>query len=222
VRFVHVRLAASAEALPRLADFYARELALGGAPFRVGETTIEFVPCTREAFYHYAFLVPGDRFVAAVDWAGERVDLLPGQRGNVVFDFDFWSARACYFHDPAGNIVELIGHRGVGEAGAEGGFRPDELLGLSELGLVGDPPAMAAELERLGLGVWSGSVEEPGSLAFVGERARTLILASAGRGWLPTGRPAEPHPVEATVAAPVTGEVGLEGWLYRIRSALPG
>ena len=34
------------------------------------------------------------------------------------------------------------------------------------------------------------------SLGFVGEKGRTLILAPPGRGWLPTGRPAEAHPVE--------------------------
>ena len=220
VRFVHVRLAAGAEVLPRLVGFYGRDLGLGPAPFIVGETTIEFVPGPGEPFYHYALLVPGDRFDAAREWAGDRVDLLPGQSGNVVFAFDFWGAQACYFHDPAGNIVELIAHEGVGEAGAEGSFRLEELLGLSELGLVGDLPAMAAELAGLGLEVWSGAVTEPGSLAFVGAKARTLILAAPGRGWLPTGQPAEQHPVEAAVAASVAGEVELEGSLYRIGSAL--
>ena len=38
-------------------------------------------------------------------------------------------------------------------------------------------------------------------LAFVGEKARTLILCRAGRPWLPTGRPAEAHPVEVVLVA---------------------
>jgi hypothetical protein len=218
VRFVHVRLAASAEALPRLAGFYERDMGLGPAPFRMGETALEFAPGDGEPVYHYALLVPGDRFEAALAWIGERVEPLPGSAGNVVFDFEFWSAQACYFHDPAGNIVELIAHGGVGEAGAAGPFRPEELLGLSELGLVGDSPAMAAGLERLGLAVWSGSVEEPGSLAFAGTKARTLILAQPGRGWLPTGRAAEQHPAEITVAGAGEGSVVLAGGTYRIRS----
>src|SRR5204862_277014 len=83
--------------------------------------------------------------------------------------------------------------------GAPGEFRADEMVGLSELGLVGDPPAMAARLAEVGLDVWDGTVDEPGALAFVGARARTLILAPPGRGWLPTGRPAEPHPVDLVV-----------------------
>ena len=51
---------------------------------------------------------------------------------------------------------------------------------------------------------------------FVGEKARTLILAPPGRGWLPTGRPAEPHPVEARLSGSPKGEAGLEGGRYRI------
>jgi hypothetical protein len=201
VRFEHVTLATSAN----VDDFYARVLGLGPAPFRIGETTLDFTPAEGEPFYHYALLVPGDRFAAALAWARERVVLLPGQEGNDVFDFGFWDALACYFHDPAGNIVELIAHRGVGESGADGPFAASELLGLSELGLVGDPPELAAALEPLGAELWSGSLE-PGALAFAGERARTLILAPQGRGWLPTGRPAEAHPVDAVVQ---TGRAGV-------------
>ena len=50
----------------------------------------------------------------------------------------------------------------------------------------------------------------------IGERGRTLILAPPGRGWMPTGRPAERHPVEAELSGTVDGEVELEGGLYRV------
>ena len=213
MRFVHVELAAPASA--RLDEFYGGVLGVDGA---IGETTLEFAPGPGEPFYHFALLVPGDRFDAAVSWARERVELLPGAAGNEVFDFDFWDAQACYFRDPAGNVVELIAHRGVEESGAAGRFGAAELLGLSELGLVGDRVAMAGGLERIGVEVWSGTVAEPDRLAFAGERARTLILTPPGRGWLPTGRPSEPHPVRATLAG-VDGEVELEDGLYRLRSA---
>jgi hypothetical protein len=211
VRFQQVTLATSAA----VDGFYADALGLGPAPFAIGETALEFAPAGGEPFYHLALLVPGDRFAAALAWAQQRVELLPGPAGGEVFDFGFWDAHACYFHDPAGNIVELIAHRGVGESGADGSFAASELIGLSELGLVGDPAALAAALEPLGIAVWSGSLE-PGSLAFAGERARTLILAPPGRGWLPTGRPAAAHPVEVVVATGRPGELELDG--IRIRA----
>ena len=79
---------------------------------------------------------------------------------------------------------------------------------------------MAAPLaQQLGLELWDGTVDEPGRLAFVGERARTLILSPPGRGWLPTRRAAEPHPVDALLAGRPEGEVELEGARYRIRTA---
>ena len=195
------RLGAPSKLLAALDEFYA--------PF--GPTGLEFVAAAGEPFYHFAFLVPGDRFDAAFDWAHARYGLFPRQDGELVFDFSFWDALACYFEDPAGSIVELIAHRGLEENGGSGPFSGDELLGLSEVGLVGDVPAMARALEELDLRVWSGSADDPGGLAFVGEKARTLILCPVGRGWLPIDRRAEPHPVDVTLSGTPEGTVALNG-----------
>jgi hypothetical protein len=197
VEFLQVRLRAAAELLGALDEFYAD----------FGSTGLEFVEGEGEPFYHVAFLVPGDRFDAAFQWVQARCELLPRPgSGELVFDFSFWDALACYFRDPAGSIVELIAHHGIGESGATGPFSGDELLGLSEVGLVGDLQAMARDLDQLGLQVWSGSVDQPDGLAFVGEKARTLILCPVGRGWGPIGRQAEPHPVDALLSGSVDGE----------------
>jgi hypothetical protein len=194
MRFVEVTLAAPAG----LADFYGETFGLPVADgaVRVGETTLRFEPADDEPFYHFALLVPGDRFDAALAWAGEHVELL-----GDVFDFDNWDALAVYFHDPAGNIVELIAHHGLDENGRKGPFATEELVGLSELGIVGDRTALLSDLEDRGLELWSGTIDDPDTLGFVGEKGRTAILAPAGRGWLPTGRPAEPHPVDFVLAA---------------------
>jgi catechol 2,3-dioxygenase-like lactoylglutathione lyase family enzyme len=224
MRFVHVRLQAPEHRVSELARFYGTELGLrptsftAPAVFQIGETAFELSPGVGGPFYHFALLVPGNRFEAALAWARSHVRLLTDPRsGDVAFDFDFWDAKACYFQDPAGNIVELIAHRGVAETGADGDFQAAELAGLSELGLVGDLQAMAGSLAGLGLDVWDGSVDPPGGLAFVGERARTLILAPIGRGWLPIGRAAEVHDVEVLVSGEPRGEVLLEGGRYRVR-----
>lgn len=195
MRFLRVSLNAPSD----LPDFYSRQLGIDLSQ-PVGETTLEFVPAAGQPFYHFAFLVPGDRFDAALEWARERTDLLADETGEIVFDFDNWDATACYFLDPAGNIVELAAHRGIDENDRDGDFSSAEFAGLSELGLVGDKKAMAAELATVGLQMWNGSLEEPERLAFVGERGRTFILAPPGRNWFPTGRAAEIHPVEAVFA----------------------
>jgi catechol 2,3-dioxygenase-like lactoylglutathione lyase family enzyme len=192
VRLTDVTLAGP----PGLPAFYGDVLGLplDGDAIRIGETVLRFAPRDGEPFYHFALLVPGDRFDAALAWARQRVELL-----GDVFDFDTWDAEAVYFHDPAGSIVELVAHHELEHDGRAGDFSAGELVGFSELGIVGDPRKLLPGLEEVGLELWDGTVDEPDRLAFVGERARTLILAPPGRGWLPTGRPAEPHPIELTL-----------------------
>jgi hypothetical protein len=194
LQFVHVRLGGP----PSLQSFY-RDV--------VPVAELEFGEMEGAPFYHFALLVPGDRFDAADTWASRELDVV-----GDVFEFADWKARARYFHDPAGNIVELIAHAGVGEGGRIGAFSPDELLGVSELGLVGDVAPLVDGLAAIGLHRWDGE-----ELAFVGERACTLIAAAAGRGWLPTGRPAEPHPVEVVIDG-ATGDAVLDG-RYAVRCA---
>jgi catechol 2,3-dioxygenase-like lactoylglutathione lyase family enzyme len=222
VFFRHVRLRATAHALGELEAFYGNRLGLPG--LRIGETQLELALGEGEPFYHFAFLVPGNRFDAALDWIGGLAELLPDpETGDVVFDFQSWDGQACYFHDPAGNIVELTAHRAIGAADATdatGPFSGSELLGFSELGLVGDRATMAGILRfALNMPLWQGTVEDEDRLAFVGEKGRTLILAPVGRGWLPTGRLAERHPVEAVLTGPPSREAVLEDGLYRISRA---
>jgi hypothetical protein len=164
--------------------------------------------------------VPGDRFDQALEWARARVELLTGgDIDDVVFPLDNWDALACYLHDPAGNIVELIAHHEVAHANSTGPFHASELIGLSELGLVGDTATMARRLsDQLGLEVWDGSVSEPPGVAFIGQKARTLIVVPPGRGWLPTRRPAEAHGLDVLLSGAQPGELDLERSRYRIRS----
>ena len=197
MRFLRVRLRAPERLLPELREFYAR--------LNTGETELEFTAGDGEPFYHFAFLVPPARFDGLL--ASTPDPLRDRETGELVFDFEAWDAKAFYFHDPAGNIVEAIALEGI----------EDE--GLSELGLVGEPKALAAPLRDLGLELWDGTLDEEGRLAFLGERGRTLILAPEGRGWLPTGRPAEPHPVEAVLSGPPSGRVELADGLYVIERA---
>jgi catechol 2,3-dioxygenase-like lactoylglutathione lyase family enzyme len=227
MRFLHVRLHAPARSLPALADFYGGRLGIdlveeaeGTVAVRLGETRLDFVASDARPFYHFALLAPGNRFGEVLDWARGHMELLPDRTsGNVVFDFTSWRAQACYFHDPAGNIVELISHRGVGEATRRGSFGGEELLGLSELGLVGPTAEMASRLRReIGLEPWDGTVAAEGGLAFVGEPARTLILSAVGRPWLPTGRPAEAHPIEIVLSGPPAAGATIDS-IYRIRRA---
>jgi hypothetical protein len=56
-----------------------------------------------------------------------------------------------------------------------------------------------------------------GRLAFMGGRDGVLILCPVGRGWLPTGRPAEVLPVDVTVAGGGEAEIALPGTPHQVR-----
>jgi catechol 2,3-dioxygenase-like lactoylglutathione lyase family enzyme len=215
LRIARAELAAPREGMAALAEFYGGALALAcrqeadALVVASGPADLALVAGDGAPFHHFALLVPGDRFDAALDWLGAATSVLDTR------PFDFWDARAAYVHDPAGNIVELIAHRGEAENGSTGAFSGAELAGISEVGIVGPGLAeAAAALEReLGLELWSGRVDDDATgLGFVGRKAHTLILAGPGRGWLPTGRPAEVHPVAVTFAGgDRTGQLALPG-----------
>lgn len=216
MRFAEVTLSVPAGRLEDLEVFYGG--LLGGVDrageavtAHVGESRLVLLAGPGEPFFHVALLVPGDRFAAASRWIAAETALLPDSNtGEIVFDFPDWDATALYFHDPAGNIMELIAHRGLDENGRDGAFSADELVGVSEVGVVCEPAHVAGELRsRLGLDVWDGTVARAGRLAFVGERGRTLILGAPGRGWIPTGRPSEVHPLDVTLAGTAAGELAL-------------
>jgi hypothetical protein len=230
--FLGVRLALPAHAAADMSRFYCDHLGfLHTEPsntedliaIRIGKTALRFTAAASgsEPFYHFALLAPGDRFEAALAWLAERSELLPDpDTGDIVFDFDNCGALACYCLDPVGNILEVIAHRGLGEKGSGGAFRTSEFLGLSEVGLVvPNKPDAASQLTReTDLQVWDGDLDDSERLVFLGERGRTLILSPAGRGWLPTGRLAEPHPVEVVVAGSRPGVVYVPGTKHRIES----
>ena len=209
-RITSATLAVAAGGLDSVERFYCDELGISGnrdaAELRleVGAAVLTFAAASEdEPFYHFALLVPGNRFEAAREWLAAGTALLAHpETGMTTFDFDFWDATACYAHDPAGNIVELIAHSGLEDSTEAGDFRAAELRGISEVGFVTDD--LLAALERLragGLKLWYGEVDRHEGLGFVGRKAHTLILVPTGRPWLPTGRPAESHPVEVAIGA---------------------
>jgi hypothetical protein len=217
VRITELELVTSARAYTEVTSFYVDDLQFEGTSegaIRIGESRLLFSQAEQdlEPFYHFACLVPGDRFTPALEWLRTKTSLLPDpETGSEVFDFDNWGALACYFHDPAGNIVEFIAHHGVEETSRVGPFKPSEVVGFSEVGLVClDKRLTAKALEdRLGVTMWDGSVEDPQRIAFVGERARTLILCPSARPWLPTDRAAEIHLTRVVLDGVASGELQL-------------
>jgi catechol 2,3-dioxygenase-like lactoylglutathione lyase family enzyme len=210
IEIAELALEAPAHLLGELASFYGGALGLpieleGQLRVRVGATSVIVAPAPAgdAPFYHIALRVPDGRFGAALDWLAARAEVLTDpDSDDREFAFVDDDSLACYFHDPAGTIVELISYGGLDPGFGRGAFAPGELLGRAEVGVVVADTRGAADAlrTRLGLEVWAGVVGEPDRLAFVGRRGASLILAPQGRGWLPLRRPAVAAPLSVLVA----------------------
>ena len=116
--------------------------------------------------------------------------------------FEMWRARAAYYFDPVGNLVELIARERA--PGAE------LLIEVSEVGLpVADVGAAVEHLEsELGLPHFSGDRE---SFSAVGDDHGLFILVPVGRAWLFTDRPAGDAPVSVTIEGAAARELQVPG-----------
>lgn len=149
--------------------------------------------------YHFAFNIPENQIAEAESWLEERLELLPFHDRNRV-DFPDWNAHALYFHDPAGNIVELIARHDLPNAQSED-FGPEAFLNISEVGLAVQSTLSFASGIRgaFDIKVWERSKIAP-SFAALGTGERLLIVSRMHRNWLPTAIPALPWPLEIVFA----------------------
>ena len=206
----------------RLARFHAETLGLpvrradDGWAVAIGSTILRLrraAPASHP-FYHLAFAVPENRIEAARDWLVDRGVEPIAVDGDPVVDFPAWNAHAVYFHDPAGSVLELIARHDLPNAD-DGPFGPDRLLRIDEVGLpTTDVAALVAELgDRLGARPYGS-----GSSVFqaVGDAPGLAIVVADGRGWFPTGRPAERHPVAVTLHGAAEAAFGLPGGPYTV------
>ncbi len=104
--------------------------------------------------------------------------------GRDEFGSESWDAQQVYFHDPAGNIMELIARQTLPND-VPGAFGPDDLLCMSEIGLpVDDVPAGATALTAtLGIAHYK---EHSDAFAPLGDHHGLFIVVAVGRPWQPT------------------------------------
>ena len=196
--------------LPQQQDFYTQ---LFGVPpltatpkrlsFQVGRSRLTFAhtPATLPSGYHFAFDIPENRFEDAKVWLSRRVPLMKDKDGSDEFYSESWDAHMLYFHDAAGNVVELVARHTLGAAD-DLPFGGQSLLNISEVGIAAeDVAAQVAHLRALTGATpyrWSGNP----AFAPVGDEHGLLIVVQRGRTWFPTEDEAADHlPVKVRVMA---------------------
>jgi catechol-2,3-dioxygenase len=148
--------------------------------------------------YHLAFNIPENQFAESKAWLSKRTPLHRGPSGEDEFHFEGWNANACYFFDPAGNVLEFIARHTLANASSRP-FDGSHILAVSEV----SAPArnildLAGRLTaELGVDVYG---EGSDSFAAVGDDHGLFIVVPNGREWFPnTGILAAPLPAWVTV-----------------------
>jgi catechol-2,3-dioxygenase len=120
-----------------------------------GETRLTFAasPDTadgRAPFYHFAFNIPENKIVKALEWQRARTPMLAIPERNraagfpsEVVDYRHWNAHSIFFLDPAGNVVEYIARHDL-KNGDSHPFGWSDLLYVSEIAVVVDDVTTAA------------------------------------------------------------------------------
>ena len=197
----------------------------GGIEIRLMHSIIRFTLASDGADprYHFAINIPPGSIEPAAAWIEERHQLLAFhgdpdvEEGATIVQTDR-GASTLYFLDAAGNVVELIANHHL-DAGRAGPFDAGCLLEIAEIGLATADPAgtRAAIQEALSADVlWGG---RPGwQLTAIGDDHGVVIVAPAGRGWIPVGLPAQPHPTSIVAEGPGPRELTLSEGPYSIRA----
>ena len=114
-----------------------------------GESTITFVTSEdtvggRAPFYHFAFNIPENKILKALEWQKARTPILAIPERNraegfppEVVDYRHWNAHSVFFLDPAGNVVEYIARHDL-KNGDTNAFSWADILYVSEIGLIVD------------------------------------------------------------------------------------
>lgn len=150
--------------------------------------------------YHFAFSIPWNQVQEALAWTEERIPLLELEPGQHLADFRNWKAKAFYFMDPAGNIVECIAREPL-NIRSELPFSGASFASVSEIGIVTDDVTLACrQLNEL----WSVPLfdRQPPTPNFAasGDDHGLFIVVKEGRNWYPTQQPAIKAPLTAVYA----------------------
>lgn len=217
-----LRLHLQGTSLPEMKRFYGEVLGFavegGEATLRVeaGGTRLRFDPAVSGApHYHIAWAIPEHKFALAKAWLAARTPLLKTPEGRDEFRFRGVNRTACYFADPAGNVLELIARHNLKDA-AKGPFTLRDILYVNHVGLVVDDMQAAIDEIRAGLDLELRREPAP-NFAQLGDEHRHVVLVTRQRLWLPEWRQAaDVYPVEAVLHGAAPRTLTFARYPYRI------
>lgn len=162
--------------------------------FLAGQSTLTFIKSNKlKPKYHFAFNIPRNKLDEAIIWTSAKLDLIKNADNEIVSNFESWNAKAIYFYDNNGNILEFIARFDLDNA-ADEAFDISSIQSISEIGIVTDAPIKLADklVKEKNLYFFAkGSKSE--KFVTLGSDNGLIIIVETNRKWYPTEQEAEKH-----------------------------
>lgn len=160
--------------------------------FLAGQSILTFIKSAElNPKYHFAFNIPCNKLEEAIDWTSENLELLENPDGGIVAHFDNWNAKAIYFYDNNGNIVEFIARYNLHNE-SNNRFESSSILSISEIGIVTDFPLKKADelIKKYNLSYFDKGFKTD-MFTTLGDDNGLFIIVQTKRNWYPTNLKAE-------------------------------
>lgn len=168
--------------------------------FVAGQTILSFIKSNQlKPTYHFAFNIPCNQLSEALNWAASKFGLIRITGDEVVANFDSWNAKAFYFLDNNGNILEFIVRFDLNNQSSQA-FSSASIQSISEIGIVTDDPIQLADelVTQHHLPLFKKG-SRTAQFVTLGDDNGLLIIVSTNRNWYPTEYPAAKHYTKITM-----------------------
>ncbi len=189
--------------LENTAAFYAESLGLpvieketDSLKIKIGYSTLTFKrSINRQPVYHIAFNIPENTLEEALIWVSSKTTIIPATADSQVAEFTAWNARAFYFYDNNGNVLEFIARFDL-EQKTTAPFTSEAISCISEVAIVTENVRKySRQLSKLtGIEPYEKQPVHD-NFAALGNANGLFIISEEGRNWFPTNDPSKKFPV---------------------------
>ncbi|WP_430409732.1 VOC family protein [Kordia sp.] len=151
---------------------------------KIGTSLLTFVTAKTSNPAHFAINISSYKIQEALHWIQKRTEIL-GCEGEQIADFSNWNAKALYFYDNDGNIVEFIARKDL-EIVNTHPFSSTDLVNISEIGIVSnDNKIIYEQLQAIRpIAIYDGNLDR---FCALGNAEGLFILVNkTKKKWFPT------------------------------------
>ncbi|MFN7239201.1 MAG: VOC family protein [Chitinophagales bacterium] len=174
--------------------FYSEKLGLkvkfsakNEVTFKAGQTDLKFIENKEvDSIYHFAFNIPNNKIEESKELLSKKVELLVNEENEKICYFKDWDAKAIYFYDNNGNILEFIARKDLNNSTSEE-FDQNQIENISEIGIPNENPKNFAEelIKEYGLTYFEKDKPSETFIA-LGKNSGLFIIVKNERNWYPT------------------------------------